>query len=225
MGFIVAIDGEAGSGKSTIAKKIAEELNFTYIDTGAMFRCITLEALKNNIKINQIEDIKQILKNVDISFRNDKGMQRVILNGIDVSEEIRTAEVDDQVAEFATIREIRQKLKELQQQMGKTENIVMEGRDIGTAIFPNADVKIYIEVLEEERAKRRYKQNLEKGINTPYEQILFNIQKRHKLETERKIAPLRKAEDAIAIDTTNMTIEESITKIIKIINNKIDNKI
>ena len=122
------------------------------------------------------------------------------------------------MAEFAAVGEIREKLKELEQEMGKMGNIVMEGRDIGTTIFPNADVQLYIEVSEEERARRRYNQNLEKGINMSYEEILANIKKRHKLETEREISPLRKAEDAIEIDTTNMTFEESIKRIITIIN-------
>lgn len=221
MGFIVAIDGEAGSGKSTVAKEIASRLNFTYVDTGAMFRCVTLELINNNITINETDKINEVLSNISISLKNEGNVQRVFLNDKDVTEKIRTKEVDDKVAEFAAVGVIREKLKELQQQMGKEGNIIMEGRDIGTVIFPNADVKIYIEVSEEERANRRYKQNLEKGINTPYEQILENIRKRHKLETEREIAPLVKAEDAILIDTTNMTQDESIDKIIDIINKKL----
>lgn len=220
MGFIVAIDGEAGSGKSTVAKEIAKRLNFIYVDTGAMFRCVTLELIRNNIGLNDIDKINEILANITIVFKNEENLQRVFLNGEDVTEEIRCEKVDDKVAEFATVREIREKLKELQRELGKTDNIVMEGRDIGTVIFPNADVKIYIEVSEEERANRRYKQNLEKGIDTSYEQILANIKKRHKLETEREIAPLVKAEDAILLDTTNMTEEESIEKIIEIIEKK-----
>ena len=220
MGFIVAIDGEAGSGKSTVAKEIAKRLNFIYVDTGAMFRCVTLELIRKNIGLNDIDKINGILANITIVFKNEENIQRVFLNGEDVTEEIRCEKVDDKVAEFATVREIREKLKELQRELGKTDNIVMEGRDIGTVIFPNADVKIYIEVSEEERANRRYKQNLEKGIDTSYEQILANIKKRHKLETEREIAPLVKAEDAILLDTTNMTEEESIEKIIEIIEKK-----
>ena len=220
MGFIVAIDGEAGSGKSTVAKEIAKRLNFIYVDTGAMFRCVTLELIRKNIGLNDIDKINGILANITIVFKNEENFQRVFLNGEDVTEEIRCEKVDDKVAEFATVREIREKLKELQRELGKTDNIVMEGRDIGTVIFPNADVKIYIEVSEEERANRRYKQTLEKGIDTSYEQILANIKKRHKLETEREIAPLVKAEDAILLDTTNMTEEESIEKIIEIIEKK-----
>lgn len=220
MGFIVAIDGEAGSGKSTVAKEIAKRLGFTYVDTGAMFRCVTLALIRNNIGLGDIEKIKDVLNTIDISFKNEDIVQRVFLNGEDVTEEIRTEQVDDKVAEFATLGEIRDKLKDLQRNLGKTDNIVMEGRDIGTVIFPNADVKLYIEVSEEERARRRYKQNIEKGINTPYELILENIRKRHKLETEREIAPLVKAEDAILLDTTNMTEEESIDEIIEIIKQK-----
>lgn len=218
MGFIVAIDGEAGSGKSSTAKKVAEILGFTYIDTGAMFRCVTLELMRNNIGINEIGKIEEVLNKISIDFRNDKDMQRVILNGVDVSEDIRTKEVDDKVAEYATVGAIREKLKLIQQEMGRLGNIIMEGRDIGTVIFPNADVKLYIEVSEEERAKRRYNQNLEKGITISYEEILANIQKRHKLETEREIAPLVKAEDAILLDTTNITFEETTEEVVKIIN-------
>lgn len=220
MGFIVAIDGEAGSGKSTVSKEVASRLGFTYIDTGAMFRCVTLELINNDIKTNETDKIETVLKDIKISFKSDIDIQRVFLNGKEVTEEIRTEKVDDKVAEFATVGVIREKLKELQQKMGREGNIIMEGRDIGTVIFPNADVKIYIEVSEEERANRRYKQNLEKGINTPYEQILENIRKRHKLETEREIAPLVRAEDAILLDTTNISEEKSIQEIIEIINQK-----
>ena len=207
-------------GKSTVAKEIANRLGFTYVDTGAMFRCVTLKLIEENVKLEEEAKIKKILENIEISFKNDENIQRVFLNGEDVTEKIRSKDVDDKVAEFAAIGIIREKLKNLQQEMGKTGNIIMEGRDIGTVVFPNADVKIYIEVSEEERANRRYKQNLEKGINTPYNEILENIKKRHKLETERKIAPLVKAEDAILLDTTHITLEESIEQIIKIINLK-----
>ena len=193
-------------------------LNFVYVDTGAMFRCVTLDALNKKIDVSNKDGIAEILENIEIKFENDTLGQKVFLNGLDVTDKIRTKDVDDKVAEFAAVGEIREKLKELEQEMGKMGNIVMEGRDIGTTIFPNADVKLYIEVSEEERARRRYNQNLEKGINMSYEEILANIKKRHKLETEREISPLRKAEDAIEIDTTNMTFEESIKRIITIIN-------
>ena len=223
MGIIIAIDGEAGSGKSTIAKEIAKKLDYTYIDTGAMFRCVTLEALRNNFNPDDIDKIIEILKDLKISFKNYNANQRVILNGIDVTEDIRTEDVDDKVAEFAAVGLIRQKLKEMQQQMGENENIVMEGRDIGTTIFPNANIKFYIEVSEEERAMRRFKQNMEKGIYTSYEQVLANIKKRHKLETEREISPLAKADDAITINTTQMTLEESIERMMDMIKEKIGN--
>ena len=183
-----------------------------------MFRCVTLDALNKKIDGSNKDGIAEILENIEIKFENDTLGQKVFLNGLDVTDKIRTKDVDDKVAEFAAVGEIREKLKELEQEMGKMGNIVMEGRDIGTTIFPNADVKLYIEVSEEERARRRYNQNLEKGINMSYEEILANIKKRHKLETEREISPLRKAEDAIEIDTTNMTFEESIKRIITIIN-------
>ena len=144
MGFIVAIDGEAGSGKSSTAKKVAEILGFTYIDTGAMFRCVTLELMRNNIGINEIGKIEEVLNKISIDFRNDKDMQRVILNGVDVSEDIRTKEVDDKVAEYATVGAIREKLKLIQQEMGRLGNIIMEGRDIGTVIFLNFDYIFFL---------------------------------------------------------------------------------
>lgn len=222
MGTIIALDGEAGSGKSTIAKEIARKLNYIYIDTGAMFRCVTLEALRNRLNPDDIDKIIEIIQDIKISFKNDNTNQRVILNGEDVTEDIRNEDVDDKVAEFAAVGVIRQKLKEIQQQMGEEGDIVVEGRDIGTTIFPNANIKFYIEVSEEERARRRFKQNIEKGIQTSYEQVLANIKKRHKLETEREISPLAKANDAITVDTTQMTLEESIERMMYMIKERMD---
>lgn len=213
MGFILSIYGEAGSGKSTIAKELSRELGYIYIDTDSIYRCITLEALKNNIAVNEIDKINRILDNILISFKNDVLQQRVMLNNIDVTEDIRTEEVDDKVAEFAAIDVIRQKLKDMQRIMGEKGNIIIEEEDICTTIFPNADLKIYIEVSEEVCVKRKYKQNIDKGINTSYEQVLENIKKRHKLETEGEVSSLKNAEDAIIINTTTMSIKESIDRI------------
>ena len=220
MGFIVAVDGTAGSGKGTITKIIAERLNLVSIDTGAMYRCVTLECIEKNIKYTEIEKIKEILKEINIELKKEEGKQLVFLNGKDVTGKIRTPEVDSLVARFAAIKEVRDKITPIQRKMGENNNIIMEGRDIWTVVFPNADVKVFLDCSVEERAKRRYNQDLEKGIKTTYEEVLESIKERHKLETEREIAPLVQAPDAVYIDSTNMTIEEETEAVIKVIEQK-----
>ena len=220
MGFIVAIDGPAGSGKGTITKLIAEKRNLVSIDTGAMYRCVTLDCLNKGIEPNNIEGIKSVLENINIELTKVNGEQKVLLNGKDVSREIRETKVDDVVAKYAAIKQVRDKVTPVQRKMGETQNIIMEGRDIGTVVFPNADVKIFLDCSVEERAKRRYKQDIEKGIETTYEEVLKSIKERHKLETERDIAPFIKADDAIVVDSTNMSIDEVVETILKIIDEK-----
>ena len=220
MGFIVAVDGTAGSGKGTITKIIAERLNLVSIDTGAMYRCVALECINQNINYTEIEKIKEVLKNIDIELKKENNLQIVILNGKDVTREIRTPEIDAVVAKFAAIKEVRDKITPIQRKMGENSDIIMEGRDIGTVVFPHADVKVFLDCSVEERARRRYKQDLEKGIQTTYEEVLESIKERHKLETEREIAPLIQAPDAVYIDSTNMTIEEETNAVIKVIEEK-----
>lgn len=220
MGFIVAVDGTAGSGKGTITKIIANKLNLISIDTGAMYRCVTLECINKNIQYTEIEKIKEVLKDINIELRKENEEQLVFLNGEDVTKKIRTPEVDSLVARFAAIKEVRDKITPIQRKMGENANIIMEGRDIGTVVFPNADVKVFLDCSVEERARRRYNQNLEKGIETTYEEVLESIKERHKLETERKIAPLVQATDAVYIDSTGMTIEEEADAVIKVIEEK-----
>lgn len=222
MSFIVAIDGPAGTGKGTITKLVAEELGLINIDTGAMYRCVTLEALRKKIDVNEIGKIEEILENIKIEFKKESGNIIVILNGEDVSEKIRTPEISSWSAKFAALKCVRDKMTPLQQEMGKLGNIIMEGRDIGTAVFPNADVKIYLDASVEERARRRYKQNIEKGIDQSYEEVLESIKQRHILETTREINPLRKADDAILVDTTELTIEQVKNKVIEVIKEKIN---
>jgi cytidylate kinase len=224
MGFIVAVDGPAGSGKGTITKIVSERMNLVSIDTGAMYRCVALDCLNNEIDSTDLDGIENILNNIKIELKNEDGKQKVLLNGKDVSEEIRTAKVDNAVAKYAAVKIIRDKVTPMQRKMGETQNIIMEGRDIGTVVFPNADVKIFLDCSVEERARRRYKQNLEKGINETFEEVLSNIKERHRLETEREVAPFVKAEDAIYIDSSNMTIEEVSDKIIEIIKQKMNKR-
>lgn len=217
MSFVVAIDGPAGTGKGTVTKLISERTGLINIDTGAMYRCVTLECINKGVSVDEESKIKQVLENIDIKLIHEGGNQKVFLNGLDVSKEIRTEKVDNLVAKFAALKIVRDKLTPIQQKIGQDNDIVMEGRDIGTVVFPNADIKIFLDCSLEERAKRRYKQNLGKGIDTPYEEVLSGIIERHRLETEREIAPFVKPKDAILVDTTNMNIEEVVDEIEKII--------
>ena len=221
MSFIIAIDGPAGSGKGTVTKKVAERLGFINIDTGAMYRCVTLKALENGIDIDELEKLDNMLeKNLNIELKRENSQQKVFLNQKDVTEKIRMPEVDEYVAKYAAIRIVRESINKKLKKMPELGNIIMEGRDIGTAVFPNADVKIYLDASVEERAKRRYKQDLEKGLKISYEEVLNSIIERHKLETEREMDPLRKAEDAIYIDSSNLSIDEVVDKICDIVNSK-----
>jgi len=217
MSIIVAIDGPAGTGKGTVTKIIAKDLGLIYIDTGAMYRCVTLEAMRKNVEPVQSEKLDQILNSINIELKRNGEVQEIWLNGENVSSQIRTPEVDNLVAKFAALRTVREKMTPIQREMGKNGNIIMEGRDIGTVVFPDADVKIYLDASVEERARRRYNQDIEKGMNVTYEEILEAIKQRHKLETERELAPLKPAEDAIIVDSTSLSIEEVVTKIKEII--------
>ena len=220
MSFIVAIDGPAGTGKGTITKLVSEELGLINVDTGAMYRCVALEALRKNVSDTEIEKLEEILKDIKIEFKRENGNIIVFLNGEDVTKEIRTPKINACVANFAALKCVRDKMTPLQQEMGKNSNIIMEGRDIGTVIFSKADVKIYLDASAEERANRRYKQNIENGIKQSYEEVLESIKKRDFLETTRELNPLRKADDAILVDTTHLTIEEVKQKILEIIKEK-----
>ena len=220
MGFIVAVDGTAGSGKGSVTKVIGERLGLIAIDTGAMYRCVALECINQNVTCDELEKIKEILNNIDIEIKREDANQLIFLNGKDVTKDIRTTEVDKVVAKFAAIKEVREKMTPIQRKMAENNDIIMEGRDIGTVVFPNADVKVFLDCSVEERAMRRYKQNIEKGIQTTYEEVLEGIKERHRLETEREIAPLVQAPDAVYIDSTGMTIEEEVQAVIEVINEK-----
>jgi len=220
MGFVVAVDGTAGSGKGSVTKVVAERLNLTAIDTGAMYRCVALAMLEQNVKIEETEKIQDILKNIKIEFKENENGKKVFLNGEDVSLKIRTVEVTEFASPVATIAIVREHLVKLQREMAETIDVIMEGRDIGTNVFPNADVKIYLDASPEERASRRFRQNKANGIDTPYEEILKNVIDRDYRDSHREISPLTKAPDAVYIDSTGMTVEEEVEAVIKVINEK-----
>ena len=219
MSFIVAIDGPAGSGKGTVTKLIGEKLNLINIDSGAAYRCVALEIINKNIRLDDIDAIINAINNIKIEYKFENGENRIFLNDIEVTSRIREKDVSELVSKVSPIKEIRCKLNDIFRDFSKKNDIIMEGRDIGTYVFPNADVKIYLDATAEERANRRYKQNQELGIDIKYEEILENIKQRDYDDMTREIGALRKAEDAIYVDSSNMTIDEVVNKIIEIINN------
>ena len=220
MSFVVAIDGPAGSGKGTITQLVGEELNLINIDTGATYRCVALETLNRNIKIEDKEKIISILDEIDIEFLNTEEGKKVYLNGNDVTTKIRSKEVSQIVSQVSSIKEVRFKMVDLQRRLAEGKNVIMEGRDIGTYVFPNADVKIYLDASAEERANRRYKQNQEAGIEMSYEEILQNIKMRDEIDKNKEMGALKQAEDAIYVDSTTLTIEQVKDKIVEIIKEK-----
>lgn len=216
MSLVVAIDGPAGSGKGTVTKIIANKKNLQYIDTGAMYRCIALKMLEENVGLEDTEKIKNILNDIEIDLEGSN----VFLNNRDVTKQIRTVEVSNFTSPVSAIGFVREKMVELQRALAKGKDVIMEGRDIGTIVFPNADVKIYLDAKPEERARRRVEQNEKNGISSNYEQILKDIIERDTRDMTRENSPLKKADDAIFVDTTSLTIDEVIDRIINIIENK-----
>lgn len=216
MSFIVAIGGPAGAGKGTITKLVGEKLNLMNIDTGATYRCVTLAVIENGYTLKEEEKIVDLLDKISIEFKKEK----TYLNNKDVTKEIRTFKVDNMVSQVSHIQRVRDCMAEFQRKMAKGKDVIMEGRDIGTNVFPEADVKIYLDATPEERAKRRMLQNEEKGIQIPLEEIIENIKFRDNNDKTSKVAPLKMAEDAIYVDSTELTIDEVVNKIIDIINQK-----
>ena len=210
--MIIAIDGPAGSGKSTIAKLIAEDLGLVYLDTGAMYRLVTLKALNDGI----LGNLDKIIKMLD-DLRIDIKKNGFYLDDTNVSEEIRKPVVSENVSDIAAIREVREKMVDLQRKFSESKNVILDGRDIGTVVFPNADVKIFLIADAKERANRRYRELVAKGENVKIEEIYENILKRDKIDSTRKESPLKKADDAIEVDTTSKNIEEVKNEILNII--------
>ena len=223
MAFIVAIDGPAGSGKGTVTEIISKKLGLVNIGSGSAYRCVALETINKGIKVEETEKTINMLNEINIEFKLEKGKDIVYLNGENVTTRIREKDVASIVSQVSAIKEVRFKLNDIFRKSAEGKNVVMEGRDIGTYVFPNADVKIYLDATPEERAKRRYKQNQELGIEMSYEEILENIKVRDKNDMEKEIGALKQAEDAIYIDSSNMTIEEVVNGITKIIEEKIKN--
>lgn len=217
----IAIDGFSSTGKSTLAKQLAKQLNYIYVDTGAMYRAVAYYALKNDLisetnfnseaLINQLEAIQ-----ITFKFNEALGFAEVYLNGENIETKIRTLEVSKYVSPVATLSQVRQKLVEQQQIMGKDKGVVMDGRDIGTVVFPNAELKIFMTASAETRAKRRYKELLERGDVLSYKDVLDNVTTRDRIDSTREDSPLIQAEDAIAIDNSNLTIEEQLITVLKL---------
>lgn len=217
MSFVVAIDGSSGTGKGTIANMLAKNFNLMYLDTGATYRCITLEVINKKIKLDELDKIEKILKEIKIEFKDDK----TFLNGEDVTKQIRENNVNELVSQVSHIPIVRKNMIELQRRIAEGKNIVLDGRDIGTVVFPNADVKFYFDATLEERALRRYKQNQEKGIESTLEECKANLKMRDDNDKSSSVSPLKQADDAIYFDTTNLSIKQEYKKIAKIVKKKI----
>ncbi|MDV7739690.1 (d)CMP kinase [Leuconostoc mesenteroides] len=219
--YQVAIDGPASAGKSTIAKILATKLNYVYVDTGAMYRTITLAAKKNGIAYNDEEKIKNLLSQTEIRFEPSTPVQRVFLNDTDVTEEIRSAEVTNNVSVVASLADVRSNLVNRQREIANNNSVIMDGRDIGTTVLPEADVKIFLVASVDERAQRRYKENVAKGMTTDLETLKREIEARDYKDSHRQISPLTQAKDAILVDTTGQSIDDVVAKIANIIENNI----
>ncbi len=211
--MIIAIDGPAGAGKSTIAKKVADKLGYVYIDTGAMYRAFTYEVLSKNISFDDISEISKLLETTDMEFRNNE----IFLNGVNISKEIRNKDVTASVSAVSAIKEVRERLVFLQREIARKSSSVLDGRDIGTVVFPNAQLKVFLTASVKVRALRRYNELIEKNEKVDINEIEIEIEKRDKFDSTRKISPLTKTDDAIEIDSSDLRIDEVVGKILKIV--------
>ena len=214
MGYNVAIDGPAGAGKSTIAKLVAKEKGYIYVDTGAMYRGLAIHFLDKGIQPQETEKVIEACKDAEVTIAYEDAVQHVYLNGKDISSRLRSEEVGNMASVTSAIPEVRKKLLELQQNLAKTQNVIMDGRDIGTCVLPHADVKVYLTASVETRAKRRYQELQEKGEDCNLEEIAHDIEERDHRDMTREIAPLKQAEDAVLVDSSDMTIAEVVKTIV-----------
>ncbi|WP_444964661.1 (d)CMP kinase [Pediococcus pentosaceus] len=217
--YQIAIDGPASAGKSTVAKIVAKDLQYVYCDTGAMYRVVTLKAIQNGIDLNDEAKISEMLNDTDIRFEPGEPVQKVFLDGNEVTEDIRQTNVTNSVSTIAAQKAVREVLTNWQRDLAKNGGIVMDGRDIGSAVLPNAEVKIFLIASVQERAERRYKENIAKGMETDLEQLKKEIEIRDHKDSTRKISPLTKASDAIEVDTTSMSIQDVVNEILRIVEN------
>jgi cytidylate kinase len=218
--MIIAIDGPAGAGKSTVAKRTAQELGLLYIDTGAMYRALTLKILEAELRVSDVSKVVAVASQTQIDLSQDKeGSLKVFLDGRDVSKAIREARITQFVSDIAKIKEVRQIMVKLQRDFGAKGNCVLDGRDIGTVVFPDADIKFYIDARITERVGRRFKELQELGQDMDIRDVEHDLRNRDTIDSTRKVAPLKRAPDAIYIDTTEMSIEEVVEKVLKEINN------
>lgn len=216
MGYNVAIDGPAGAGKSTIAKLVAKEKGYVYVDTGAMYRGLAIHFLENGIEAEEKEKIAEACKDADVTIRYEDGQQQVYLNGKNITAKLRKEAVGNMASKSSAIPEVRAKLLELQRELARKEDVIMDGRDIGTCVLPDADVKVFLTASVETRAKRRYDELVEKGVACDLEEIARDIAERDERDSTREIAPLKQAEDAVLVDSSHMTIEEVVAAIVKL---------
>ena len=214
MGYNVAIDGPAGAGKSTIAKLEEKEKGYIYVDTGAMYRGLAIHFLDKGIQPQETEKVIEACKDAEVTIAYEDAVQHVYLNGKDISSRLRNEEVGNMASVTSAIPEVRKKLLELQQNLAKTQNVIMDGRDIGTCVLPHADVKVYLTASVETRAKRRYQELQEKGEDCNLEEIAHDIEERDRRDMTREIAPLKQAEDAVLVDSSDMTIAEVVKTIV-----------
>lgn len=217
----IAIDGYSSTGKSTVAKQIAKELGYVYVDSGAMYRAVTLYAIKNGLISHDDFNVEALIYQLDkinltFQFNKNLGYAEVYLNGKNVESKIRTLEVSGFVSQVAAVSEVRQKLVAIQKKLGEDKGVVMDGRDIGTVVFPNAALKIFMTASAEKRASRRYKELLERGDAITYEAVLENVTQRDRIDTTREDSPLVKAEDAIEIDNSELTLKEQFEKVLQL---------
>jgi len=218
----IAIDGPAAAGKSTVAKIIAQKLSYIYIDTGAMYRAITWKAINQQINLENEQDLYQLLKWTNIELKKDGRNQRVYVDNKDVTGKIRLPEITNHVSIVSKHKLVREEMVARQQKLAKNGGIVMDGRDIGTHVLPNAEVKIFLKASVEERAKRRHQENMLKGIPSNFEQLKIDIANRDRLDSEREFAPLKKANDAIEIDTTSLSIEQVVENIMTLVHERME---